>query len=721
MKKFKYNIKSKLFLRYFLIFVSITLGLLILFSMFFSGFIMKRFIKIMESHHTLTAQSQITEIQQSLSAIEDSIYQLQNSPDNIPYLLKNDPSTAMRFVNSLCSFATVNPEILDVGIYYREYEDFLICSAGTTNLTVYTESHLKNGWTAEEFRNTLKNTSSPQLLLCTPGKPEYNSKILFLSPLPYAQQNGYGLAFFVLDPSLFTGSVLHILQEYHSFVYITADENLSRNYFYYSDRVPLTDSSSRLDEYLLIEKDFYQNFQYTIGISQRDLFEQVHFLWFIFLAVMLLLSVLSTFFAYVLSYRLYKPIHRISMNIGSKPRQHVDELSLISDTVSELMDMKNDTLNVIDEVRNQVFRSLLYSPVENSFQLEQLLNFAQLTKLKTYYTVVVVTSASRAHLSVLIEQFVEHLDNYDDIDVLYRELTDASLILLINTEYSNAAEIQQIFLQCSGLLLQDEYVCIGSVTKSLYHINRSYHDAVLVSAFSRFDPTVKVLDNTNISSVSQGMYTYPKAEEKRLLNSVTTQNTERVLVTLCDIIRKVRVQQLSDKVCKSIYISILNNLKNELEEVHCNTTAFLAEIQKYMLAAHTCAADIHNDFSMIIYHLALVMEQNPSVSDGASFAEKISAYIQQNLHDYALSLNTVAEYVHKSPSYVTKLYREQTGYTVKESIDIARISLAKKLLLEPAGLTLSQIACKAGFVDVSSFCRKFKSMVGVTPTHYRQQ
>ncbi len=241
------------------------------------------------------------------------------------------------------------------------------------------------------------------------------------------------------------------------------------------------------------------------------------------------------------------------------------------------------------------------------------------------------------------------------------------------------------------------------------------------SAFSRFDPTVKVLDNTNISSVSRGMYTYPKTEEKKLLNSVTTQNTEQVLVTLCDIIRKVRVQQLSDKVCKSIYISILNNLKNELEEVHCNTTAFLAEIQKYMLAAHTCAADIHNDFSVIIYHLSLVMERNPSVSDGASFAEKISAYIQQNLHDYALSLNTVAEYVHKSPSYVTKLYREQTGYTVKESIDIARISLAKKLLLEPAGLTLSQIACKAGFVDVSSFCRKFKSMVGVTPTHYRQQ
>ena len=229
------------------------------------------------------------------------------------------------------------------------------------------------------------------------------------------------------------------------------------------------------------------------------------------------------------------------------------------------------------------------------------------------------------------------------------------------------------------------------------------------SAFSRFDPTVKVLDNTNISSVSRGMYTYPKTEEKKLLNSVTTQNTEQVLVTLCDIIRKVRVQQLSDKVCKSIYISILNNLKNELEEVHCNTTAFLAEIQKYMLAAHTCAADIHNDFSVIIYHLSLVMERNPSVSDGASFAEKISAYIQQNLHDYALSLNTVAEYVHKSPSYVTKLYREQTGYTVKESIDIARISLAKKLLLEPAGLTLSQIACKAGFVDVSSFCRNAES------------
>ena len=59
------------------------------------------------------------------------------------------------------------------------------------------------------------------------------------------------------------------------------------------------------------------------------------------------------------------------------------------------------------------------------------------------------------------------------------------------------------------------------------------------------------------------------------------------------------------------------------------------------------------------------------------------------------------------------------GCTLSEMIIDARLSYAKKLLKDYE-LTISEIAEKGGFVDISTFTKFFKRYAGVPPTEYRK-
>ena len=63
---------------------------------------------------------------------------------------------------------------------------------------------------------------------------------------------------------------------------------------------------------------------------------------------------------------------------------------------------------------------------------------------------------------------------------------------------------------------------------------------------------------------------------------------------------------------------------------------------------------------------------------------------------------------------------EQTGENLKSYITRLRMEEAKKLLTQTA-LPLYEIVSRIGYLDVSSFIRKFKKEVGMTPGEYREK
>lgn len=94
-------------------------------------------------------------------------------------------------------------------------------------------------------------------------------------------------------------------------------------------------------------------------------------------------------------------------------------------------------------------------------------------------------------------------------------------------------------------------------------------------------------------------------------------------------------------------------------------------------------------------------------------------YIEHNL-DKPMSLQSLAQQVHLSPSYYSSLFKQQVGCTFCEYVQTRRISTSISLLVETQ-LTVAEIARRVGFSDYRYFSRLFSRIVGMNPTQYRKR
>ncbi|RXZ80537.1 response regulator [Paenibacillaceae bacterium] len=99
------------------------------------------------------------------------------------------------------------------------------------------------------------------------------------------------------------------------------------------------------------------------------------------------------------------------------------------------------------------------------------------------------------------------------------------------------------------------------------------------------------------------------------------------------------------------------------------------------------------------------------------FVNKLHHYIQTNLGG-DLSLTRLSEVVFLNPTYLSVLYKQQTGINLSEYIADLRIKKAKELL-EQTPLKIQEIAERVGFETAGYFTRFFKKHLNRTPQEYR--
>ena len=93
--------------------------------------------------------------------------------------------------------------------------------------------------------------------------------------------------------------------------------------------------------------------------------------------------------------------------------------------------------------------------------------------------------------------------------------------------------------------------------------------------------------------------------------------------------------------------------------------------------------------------------------------EFIETHYGQNI-----TLDEVASHVHLNPAYFSTLFKQSTGSSFKEYLNMVRIEESKRLLTN-TDYSIIDIALAAGFDDQSYFSKVFKKYTGLTPRQYR--
>ncbi|GAQ66285.1 transcriptional activator NphR [Streptomyces scabiei] len=107
-----------------------------------------------------------------------------------------------------------------------------------------------------------------------------------------------------------------------------------------------------------------------------------------------------------------------------------------------------------------------------------------------------------------------------------------------------------------------------------------------------------------------------------------------------------------------------------------------------------------------------------------ALAERIRAFVRQNLHDPELTPPAIAAAHHISVSYLHRIFQQYTqGETVAAWIRGQRLEGTRRDLADPAlGTTpIHMIAARWNFPRAADFTRAFRAAYGLTPGQYRLQ
>ncbi len=97
--------------------------------------------------------------------------------------------------------------------------------------------------------------------------------------------------------------------------------------------------------------------------------------------------------------------------------------------------------------------------------------------------------------------------------------------------------------------------------------------------------------------------------------------------------------------------------------------------------------------------------------------KEILLYIQNNYHEH-IGLAELSDHFHLSEKYMSRFFSERFHMTFTQYVNYVRLRSARHLL-ESTDLSVTEIAMKSGYPNVSYFIRKFSEAVGEPPLRYR--
>lgn len=219
---------------------------------------------------------------------------------------------------------------------------------------------------------------------------------------------------------------------------------------------------------------------------------------------------------------------------------------------------------------------------------------------------------------------------------------------------------------------------------------------------------------------NQSYISYPYDKEKQLIYAIATNDLANSRKYLNEILGhiffssandletiKVRAMELSVMISRAALDTGADQSK-----IFDINVKFLSEFFNYNTIEEVCWAltDILRKFTKETFEFNNVKNLD--------LISRAVSYIKSN-YMKKITLSEVAAYVFLSPSYFSKIFKQEMKYYFNDYLNYVRIQKSKVLLLTEH-ISLVDIADQVGFYDQSYFNKVFKKITGVTPKKFKE-
>ena len=210
--------------------------------------------------------------------------------------------------------------------------------------------------------------------------------------------------------------------------------------------------------------------------------------------------------------------------------------------------------------------------------------------------------------------------------------------------------------------------------------------------------------------------------ENELMDAVAQGQTHRAEAMVSGLLPKDFDQRISDNLRnKKNYLIICNTLLRKAAErggvhpLYLDSTsseyARRIEITPSTETAQKLLVEMVCGYSNLV--------RTHSINHYSPIVQKAVLCIASGLTN-DLSLSVLADTLNINASYLSTLFRKETGQTVTEYVNEIRMQNGANLL-KTTQLQVQSIAQHCGISDVNYFSKRFKQYYGITPKQYRQE
>lgn len=747
--------RSKWFYRYLLSYIAVlAIPLLVIGLLVYNDFMRTLREEVAASNWSLLSQMKEV-IDVRMGELDKIAYQMSSNPELTPYAATKDAYQGMRAIRELKNYAAGNSFIAELVLHMRGFP-MLYSSFSSYPFDSFAEEIYRfEDWSQEQLEHDLGSADVQLRPAEQAGIRQGDRVIPYVVPIPYKDEAPYGNVLFLLSEQSVKAVIRHVLADYGGNTFIVDREGRVVTALADETRFDLPDLLASIGaegngsvEAELDGEAYYATYirsahplawTYVTLVEKSRVLAPVVRIRQLALAGLFVTLLSGAAVIWALMRLNYRPLRRLKQfaealagrRPGAAGGAVHDELEAIRRAVSGISEDSS-------VLREQLHRS---KPAMRAFLLAQLFkgHIRDISELNNagkncglgfhgeYFRAAVcllrepaggdVSRPSREELLVFMERQLSPEAECGALDV--DAIEQDRVLLLLATSSPEQSAVREVLERCRQAVLSrwgvQTTIGLGCAVRETAAIGQSAIEATTALEYRLVQGRDRLISFADVGEAAAGGYS--KSELAALELALKQGDADKIRDCVDEVMALVHRNGPSLFMARSICYELIQTVLRPLDELNMGGEPLPLPDALSLFAFETVeelAALVHD----VSQNIGRRIKQSKE-SGNYALKDELLAYIDRHYADYHFSLQTMAEEMGMSSSYLSRYFKDQTGYTVSQYLHQVRMNQAKELL-RAGDVNIAELVTRIGYASPSSFIRKFRECEGMTPGEYRK-
>jgi len=449
------------------------------------------------------------------------------------------------------------------------------------------------------------------------------------------------------------------------------------------------------------------------------------------LFIIIVVGIVLVYFSMSMNYKPIGRLKRYTQTIWKESIEPLNELDLVRKAIDSIA-LQNSKLHSEVQDNREAYRdhllfSLLKGRVASLEQFNENAERVSMSFSKSTFGIAVIQYKFNVMTEHRKRGTLREIESLlpSEMEGLCREHFDENkivIILALDTESAGKALdlLKTFHNKLINLLGDNVTIGVGEFSNNFNDIPRSYIEASYAVGY-RFvmgNNRLIAIDEVNQSEMNK---VYPAAVFDRIRKAIQSGEKADIDARLKEFIAIIKSSGTTLYWARKLCYDIVNLVSITMKEFHSidmvSSGYNLPDV--FVLEKFETIEEFSEVINYICNDIYNSLLNKPEAGYDVDDIVLMEQYIMQYYSECDFSTQQMADHFGMASSNLSQYFKDRTGKTLLNYITNLRMEKAKQLL-SSGKLELRYVAEEVGYYNVSSFIRRFKQIVGVTPGEFRK-